>query len=302
VARHKRHEEHEEHASEAWLVAFADMMTLLMVTFLMMFAISALDLQKFKTFQEAFQQGLGKNTHQLPAEGAPPEGTPRDVPIGSKEGTPNPKPAPVPPETGKLLQREDLKQLKEQLEAAVAKAGLQSEVQVALDPRGLVLYVTSGVLFDAGKAQVTSRGNLLLEGLGPALAGIGNTLVIEGHTDGRPISTAAFPSNWELSTARATAVLRFLMDHDHLSGTRLSATGFADTRPRDPGTSEQALAQNRRVDIVVEAPEPPPAAAAPAAPAAPAAAPAAPAAAPAGGTAPTAVTAEGHAPATAAGH
>ncbi len=92
--RHKKHhDDHEEHPSEAWLVAFADMMTLLMVTFLMMFAISILDLKKFQSFQEAFTQGLGKNTHQLPGVGAPPEGTPRDVPIGAKEGTPVPRQA-----------------------------------------------------------------------------------------------------------------------------------------------------------------------------------------------------------------
>ncbi len=255
VKRHKKHEEHEEHASEAWLVAFADMMTLLMVTFLMMFAISALDLQKFKTFQEAFQQGLGKNTHQLAAEGAPAAGTPHDVPIGTTEGVPVATPSPAPLTTGpKKLQPEELDKLKEQIEAAVAKAGLQSAVQVEKDPRGLILYVTSGILFDAGKAQLTPVGSGLLGGLGPALTGIGNDLVIEGHTDSRPISSAAFPSNWELSTARATAVLRFLIDKDHVAAVRMSASGFADTKPRDPGASDAAYAKNRRVDIVVYAP------------------------------------------------
>jgi chemotaxis protein MotB len=270
IKRHKKHEDHEEHASEAWLVAFADMMTLLMVTFLMMFAISALDLQKFKTFQEAFEQGLGKNTHQLAAEGAPAEGTPHDVPIGTTEGVPVATPSPAPLTTGpKKLQPEELDKLKQQIEAAVAKAGLSSAVQVERDPRGLILYVTSGILFDGGKAQLTPVGSGLLGGLGPALTGIGNDLVIEGHTDSRPISSAAFPSNWELSTARATAVLRFLIDKDHVAAGRMSASGFADTRPRVTGSSEASYAKNRRVDIVVYAP----AAAAAAAPPAPAATP-----------------------------
>ncbi len=275
ITRRKRHEDHEEHASEAWLVAFADMMTLLMVTFLMMFAISALDLQKFKTFQEAFEQGLGKNTHQLAAEGAPAEGTPHDVPIGTTEGTPVATPSPAPLVAGpKKLQPEELDKLKEKIEAAVAKAGLQSSVQVEKDPRGLIMYVTSGILFDAGKAQITPVGSGLLSGLGPALTSIGNDLVVEGHTDSRPISSAAFPSNWELSTARATSVLRYLIDKDHVTATRMTASGFADTRPRDPGTSGAAFAKNRRVDIVVFAP--PVAAAAPAAAPAPAPTPAGP--------------------------
>ena len=275
VKRHKKHEEHEEHASEAWLVAFADMMTLLMVTFLMMFAISSLDLQKFKTFQEAFEQGLGKNTHQLAAEGAPEQGTPHDVPIGTTQGVPVATPSPAPLTTGpKKLQPEELDKLKQQIEQAVAKAGLQSAVQVERDSRGLILNVTSGILFDAGMAQLTPVGSGLLGGLGPALTGIGNDLVVEGHTDSRPISTSAFPSNWELSTARATAVLRFLIDmvlvDEEPQDGRMAASGFADTRPRDPGRTDAAYAKNRRVDIVVYAPAvtPAPAASTPSPPAA----------------------------------
>lgn len=272
MARHKKHDDHEEHASEAWLVAFADMMTLLMVTFLMMFAISSLDLQKFKTFQEAFEQGVGSNTHALAADGAPAEGTPRDVPIGSTEGTPNPKPSPVPPESGELLQREDLADLKAQVDAAVAVAGLQDAVQSEMEDRGLVLYVTSGVLFDASRAQLRSEGKELLTRLTPVLSPIANDLVVEGHTDSRPINTREFPSNWELSTARATAVLRHLLAAGVVSPTRLSAAGYADTHPRDSGTGAAALAANRRVDIVVTVPTAEAAGGAVAAEAAPAAA------------------------------
>ena len=256
MARHRRHEEHEEHASEAWLVAFADMMTLLMVTFLMMFAISALDLEKFKTFQEAFDQGLGNNTHALASTGAPPEGEPRDVQLGSDEGTPNPKPSPIPEQTGKLLQRKDLADLKAEIEKAAGKAGLKGALDVEVEPRGLILYVTSGVLFDAGEADLTARGSSLLTRLGRVLEPIDNDLVVEGHTDRRPIATAQYPSNWELSTARATAVLRDLIAREHLRAARLSAAGYADTHPRAEGSSEQALAKNRRVDIVVEVPQP----------------------------------------------
>lgn len=308
VRRKKHHDDHEEHPSEAWLVAFADMMTLLMVTFLMMFAISSLDLKKFQTFEKAFKEGLGKNTHQLPAQGAPPEGTPEDVPIGSVNGTPTPTPSPVPNPTGPnklqvqtgtttspkpvkktpaspsaisspapsappVLSKADLAALKAQLEKAVDKAGLAGNVQVALDPRGLVLYVTSGVLFDPGKASVRGGGVGLLDGLGPVLNSIGNDLVVEGHTDSTPIHTKQFPSNWELSTTRATQVLRYLEDHDKVAADRLSASGYADTKPRDKSDTTAARALNRRVDIVVLAGDPPPAPA-PSAPASPAGTPA----------------------------
>ena len=269
--RRHRHEDHEEHPSEAWLIALADMMTLLMVTFLMMFAISSLDLKKFQTFKEAFAQGTGTVLPQLPGEGVPTEGDVTDKPLAPKDSEPSPQASAWVPNPGgpddprPVLDKEKLEELREVLKQQVIKAGLTDKVEVANDPRGLVLYVTNGVLFDSGEARLTQQGRLLLEGLGVVFRRVGNDLVVEGHTDSRPINSAAFPSNWELSTARATAVLRYLIEHEHVAQGRLAASGYADTKPRAKGTSPEALAKNRRVDIVVEAPRavPTPSAAAP---------------------------------------
>jgi chemotaxis protein MotB len=258
--RHRRHEDHEEHPSEAWLIALADMMTLLMVTFLMMFAISSLDLKKFQTFKQAFAKGTGTVLPQLPGEGVPTEGDISKEPLAPKEDVAKPQasawvPNPGGPNDPKpVLDKTKLEVLKKKLVEQVKRAHLQDEVVVANDPRGLVLYVTSGVLFNSGEARLTDQGMNLLKQLGPTFTSIGNSMVIEGHTDSRPINSPAFPSNWELSTARATAVLRNLIEKEHVRDGRLSAMGFADTKPRAKGSSEAALALNRRVDIVVEAP------------------------------------------------
>ena len=104
-------------------------------------------------------------------------------------------------------------------------------------------------------ARLTPSGDLLLQGLGSVLRPIGNNLLVEGHTDSRPINSDAFPSNWELSTARATAVLRHLIENEGVPAVRLSAVGYADTRPRATGKDEASLAKNRRGEIVVEAPK-----------------------------------------------
>ncbi len=256
--RHRRHEDHEEHPNEAWLIALADMMTLLMVTFLMMFAISSLDLKKFQTFKEAFAKGTGTVLPQLPGEGVPTEGEPTDKPLAPKDGDPQPQASAWAANPGgpaqPVLDKAKLEELRQKLVKQIKTAHLDDQVQVARDPRGLVLYVTSGVLFNSGEARLTTKGNALLDGLGPVFQSMGNQLVVEGHTDSRPISSAYFPSNWELSTARATAVLRHLIENERVAKERLSAAGYADTRPRDKGTSEAAFAKNRRVDIVVEAP------------------------------------------------
>jgi chemotaxis protein MotB len=256
--RRHRHEDHEEHPSEAWLIALADMMTLLMVTFLMMFAISTLDLKKFQTFKQAFAKGTGTVLPQLPGEGVPTEGEAAKKPLAPKDGNPSPQASAWVPNPGgpaPVLDRAKLEELRKVLLKQIQKAGIADRVEVGNDPRGLVLYVTSGVLFDSGKARLTPSGDLLLQGLGPVLRPIGNNLLVEGHTDSRPINSDAFPSNWELSTARATAVLRHLIEHEGVPAGRLSAVGYADTRPRAPGTDEASLSKNRRVEIVVEAPK-----------------------------------------------
>jgi chemotaxis protein MotB len=260
VRRVHRHEDHDEHPSEAWLIALADMMTLLMVTFLMMFAISSLDLKKFQTFKEAFAQGTGTVLPQLPGEGVPTEGDVTDEPLAPENGTPIPEASAWVPNPGgpeeppPVIDREKFDELRKEINKRVTTVGLADKVDVAADPRGLVLYVTSGVLFESGQAQLNPKGNELLGQLGRVFRGIGNNLVVEGHTDSRPISSAQFPSNWELSTARATIVLRYLHDAQKVPSNRLSAAGYADTRPRRKGSTEAAWSANRRVEIVVAAP------------------------------------------------
>ena len=235
--RHAVHEEeHENH--ERWLLTYADLITLLLALFMMLYAMSVLDLRKYQAFQEAFTQGMGG--HKTQASDIAPE-TPDPVTVPSS--------TPVPTST-KTLDQEDLKKLKKQLEKQLKQAGLQDEVQLELQARGLVMNVVSGVLFDSGAATLTKQGEALLGSLETVFASFANQLVIEGHTDPRPISSTMFPSNWELSTARATAVLRDLIT-EGIHDTRLSAAGYADTRPRATNATEVGMARNRRVDIVV---------------------------------------------------
>ena len=248
--RHAAHEdEHENH--ERWLLTYADLITLLLALFMMLYAMSVLDLKKYEAFQQAFTQGMGKHVHSLPGKGDPPNGQKLQTQPGALMGTPVPTPSPISDQLEPLLDQDALAKLKKKLDHEIKLTGLQDQVQVSLDPRGLVVNVVSGVLFNSAQAMITPTGKKLLEALGPVFANMANPLVVEGHTDPRPISSAQFPSNWELSTARATAVLRYLISGDQLSDKRLSAAGYADTRPRATNTTDVGMAANRRVDIVV---------------------------------------------------
>lgn len=257
--KHKAHEDHDEHPSEAWLIALADMMTLLMVTFLMMFAISNLDLKKFQTFKEAFSKGTGASLPSLPGEGVPTQGDITTKLVAPKNSSTATVTNTVTPNTGgKILDPKAMDELRKVVEKQLEKVGLADKVEAKVDPdRGLVLYVTSAVLFDSGRADVTQEGKKLLDSLGPALKRVPNHLTVEGHTDSRPIRSKTFTSNWALSAMRATAVATRLMDAGHISGTRFSIAGYGSTRPRENLSTEAAYALNRRVEIVVEAPPAP---------------------------------------------
>ncbi len=143
-----------------------------------------------------------------------------------------------------------------EIEQAVRDEAIGSGLSTALgfrrEERGLVVsIVADSVLFTEGDADVQPGGEIVLGVIADALVDRPNAVVIEGHTDSRPISTSRYPSNWELSTARATSVLRYLTEQLGFDASRVSAAGYADTHPIAEGTDPESLARNRRVEIVV---------------------------------------------------
>ena len=127
-------------------------------------------------------------------------------------------------------------------------------LRVRITRNRMVVELPEAVLFDSGRAEVKESGREVLAQLAPILNSLeGREFQIAGHTDNVPIRTQRYPSNWELSTARATSVLRYLVEGRDFPSTRVAASGYADTHPVDPGSSPEALTKNRRVEIVVRA-------------------------------------------------
>lgn len=130
--------------------------------------------------------------------------------------------------------------------------GLEIEgVSVAEGNRGVTLRIDDNLLFSSGQAELTSGGREILQGLVATLAGFDGQVSVEGHTDDIPITTARFPSNWELSTGRAIAVLRYLAEQG-VPPARLRAIGYADTRPLESNASAEGRAANRRVELLLK--------------------------------------------------
>ena len=261
------HEEHEEHVNhEAWVIPYADMLTLLMALFLVLFAIGRVDTEKFKKLAESLHQSIDGGDPSKPAEVVELQ------PIASTEGgvfTSGGVFAQLRQMTERVAgaealeaQRErdnevvaeidELRALQEQLGIVALEGGFSDRLTFRLEARGLVVAIsTDKVLFQAGRAELAPEGMTLLDVVATQIRSSDFDLAVEGHSDARPISTARYPSNWELSTARATTVLRYLVDRHGFDPARLSASGFADTRPIVDGDSPDAQSRNRRVEIVV---------------------------------------------------
>jgi chemotaxis protein MotB len=270
-AHEEEHEEHENH--ERWLVSYADMMTLLMVLFIVLFAISQVDQKKFAALKTGLSAGFGAPVAILPGADAlldpggavAPDSVNISGSVGGKQPTSNidPQVGELDPDKVSKLAKatseaqvkgevEKLEKAKEKLKKALAKAGVAKSATFRFDERGLVVtIVTDNVLFASGGAQLEPQGQRILDSLGPTLLDLPNQLSIDGHTNSIPISTALFPSNWELSSGRANGVLRYLHSNDGIPYTRMSSTGFADTHPRLPKSNPRAVVVNRRVEIVV---------------------------------------------------
>jgi chemotaxis protein MotB len=253
-------------------VSYADMMTLLMVLFIVMFAISQVDQKKFAALKTGLSAGFGAPVAILnggdavldPGGAVAPDSVNLDgAAKGEKAQAPIPDAQKVDPQTVVQLAEAtskaqvakevaELEQAREELKAALAEAGLPDAASFRFDERGLVVTIaTDEVLFGSGSASLQPTGRRILDALAPTLKKVPNRVSVDGHTDSRPISTAQFPTNWELSTARATGVLRYLSSRQHIPATKMSATGFAETHPLGSNGTASGRALNRRVEIVV---------------------------------------------------
>lgn len=148
-------------------------------------------------------------------------------------------------------EKDSLQQLIEDVEKFLDKHDLSDVISANRTERGVVLVLQERVLFDSGEAYILESGKPFLNKIGDLLTRIPNHVKIEGHTDDRPISNYRYPSNWELSGARAGSVTRYLIEQNDFDESRFSIAGYGDTRPAVPNTSPENWQKNRRVEIVI---------------------------------------------------
>lgn len=242
MARRKREDEHDNH--ERWLVSYADFITLLFAFFVVMYALSTVNEGKYRILSDSMSTAF------------------RNVPINSASPLPTVVTPPIPviqkqnntakaQEVVKQKQRDKMKNVAKDILDVMAPLIEQGKVRVIETSRGVTIEINDSVLFSPGQAMLQPAIAKAMRSIADVLVPTEFPVTIEGHTDNIPIKTAQFPSNWELSAVRATTVLRLFADAG-VSSERLTAIGYADTRPVEPNILADGRARNRRVTILID--------------------------------------------------
>ncbi|MCU0608373.1 MAG: OmpA family protein [Chitinispirillaceae bacterium] len=219
----------EKDRSERWLLTYADLITLLLIFFVVLYSMAEVSKAKFDAMASSLSiifGGVGRS----------------GVLDGGRSVIP-----------GQQVYKEhrEMQNTEERTRRMIAKKGLESKVSTILGERGLTIRLMDSVLFDPGSADLKPAARDIMQSLVDILADLPNAVRVEGHTDTVPIHTPKFFSNWELSTARATNVLQFILSTNRIAPQRMSAAGYGEYKPIVPNSRDQNRAINRRVDIVI---------------------------------------------------
>lgn len=230
--RKKKHNEEQEN-SERWLLTYADLITLLLAFFIMMYTFSKQDAQKYQEVS-AHLKAIFSGGSGIAYKASTTSGT-SSLDLGSKGAT-----------------SDDIKrQLEQGVKNLASNNGNRDNISVFSDERGIVIRIMDKAFFDEGKADLKEKARNALDKIIPVVSQIKNHISIEGHTDNVPISTNDFKSNWELSVRRSTEVVRYLIEKGRMPPQRISASGYAEYRPLAENNTPGNRALNRRIEIIV---------------------------------------------------
>ena len=232
MSKRNKHKQHEEEGGEAWLLPYSDLMTLLLAVFIVLFAVSQIDEQKAQQMSQAFTESMMTESYsaaQTTSQGKT-----------QKESTADSK-----------SEQQQMEELKAELDAKLKSENLTASVKTGIDKRGLVISLSNAIFFDPGSAEIKNGNEKTLLEIADAVNTMDNFIRIEGHTDNVPMKSDMYPSNWDLSAARAANVVQLFINKAHVSPEKLIAVGYGEYRPVADNSTEEGRAKNRRIDIIV---------------------------------------------------
>ncbi|MFZ3576988.1 flagellar motor protein MotB [Virgibacillus sp. DJP39] len=244
----KKKQPKETHIDESWLLPYADLLTLLLALFIVLFAMSSIDAEKFEELARVFNGELSGGEGVLEHSDVPIK-KPNEVPIDEEKEK---KEEPKKEISNKLEEKNKLKNLQARINLYISENNLSNVLKTELGSDGLSIVIVNDVFFDPGSAKVKEPGVKIAKEVSTFLiTDPPRNIVVNGHTDNRPMHNAEFDSNWELSAMRAVHFMRLLLKNEKLDPPRFSAKGFGEHQPLVENTTEANKAKNRRVEVLI---------------------------------------------------
>lgn len=248
----RRKQKKAETGAPKWMVTYSDMVTLILVFFILLFSMSQIDSVKFEAVSESFKNRMIFDffPSAIPLD-HPTEHTSRQESGKSSNEFENLTDLTGHADKDNIKKDDSLNELMADVEKYLNEQELHNVISLNRTERGVILVLQESILFNSGEAEILDTAKPFLSKIGGLLATNPNFVKVEGHTDSKPMSSFRYPSNWELSGARASSVVRFLINEYHFDQSRFSIAGFGETKPVAPNTSSENMKKNRRVEIVI---------------------------------------------------
>jgi len=241
VARKKRGKPHEEHEGEAWLLPYSDLMTLLLALFLALFAISQTDQKKMAEMAQAFSSAFNMGGPSFFNQAGPNPGRRAEMPSDEDKGN-----------SAYLAENQQLEEIQKKMQEYIEQNDMDDQLSTELSEEGLMIRIKERALFPSGSAQLAGQAQSIVPVVAGLLSSVSERVVVSGHTDNVPISSSQFPSNWELSAARAMTFMKAILASDpSMNPARFSAIGYSEYRPIADNNTEDGKAKNRRVEVFI---------------------------------------------------
>lgn len=235
-----------------WLVTYSDMVTLILVFFILLFSMSTVDQIKLEAVAQSFQERVIFDFMPSIVPNDQPENTEAaETAEDDHSDDPIDLDRALDEYESKAQEDESLNHLIDSVEDYLDEHDLNDIVSATRTERGVLLVIQESIFFDTGEAIILEEGKPFLEELATLFSQLPNDIKVEGHSDSRPINTYRYPSNWELSGARASSVVRYFIEEFNLDESRFSIAGYADTRQIAPNDTEENMSMNRRVEITI---------------------------------------------------
>ncbi|RDI42246.1 flagellar motor protein MotB [Falsibacillus pallidus] len=254
MSRRKKKKHDDSHIDESWLIPYADLLTLVLALFIVLFAASSVDAQKFQllsnVFNDIFIGGEGVMDYPQPSpedDTAKTHGLKQADPVEQQTQTDLQK-----KEQLHKLDQEELKQIQVKINQYIQQKGLKEKFDTSLTDEGLLLTIRDNVLFNSGQAEIRSNDIDVAKEVSDLLVmDPPRNVIISGHTDNVPIHTSKFESNWELSVMRAVNFMKIMLHNDKLDARWFSAKGFGEFKPIASNATPEGRSKNRRVEVLV---------------------------------------------------